>query len=118
MDLNKIKIVLSDKKYVESLLQLETPQEVQACLKEKDIELSIDEINQIADYINRYENDALTDQEKQLFNSFQNDGELSDDQLETVSGGFIEYLVFICACAIISTVITGIGVHQKTRGRW
>ena len=45
MNEQKIKEIFSDEIFVKSLLNLETAEEVQAALTEKEIELTVDEIN-------------------------------------------------------------------------
>ena len=45
--LNSIKNALKDNNFVESLVKLEKPEDVQAAFKEKGIELSLDEIHQL-----------------------------------------------------------------------
>ena len=72
MNMEKMKEVFSDKAFVESLFELETVAEVQAALKEKDVELSEEEILSIRDLLGKVEN-----------------GELSEELLEQVSGGSI-----------------------------
>lgn len=63
----------ADKKFVEELLNKETPEEVQAMLKSEGIDFNMDEINQLR---------------KAIVNSLQGkDGELSEDALDNVAGG-------------------------------
>ena len=51
--LDSIKNALKDNNFVESLVKLEKPEDVQAAFKEKGIELSLDEINKIKTTINK-----------------------------------------------------------------
>lgn len=98
-----IKEVFSDKEFVESLLGLETPEEVQAALKAKDLDLSIEEIESIQK--------ALTAQES---------NELSEEEMENVAGGFAITAGIVSAIAgvVSATAGTGSFVHKLTRGRW
>lgn len=129
MDLVKIKEVFSDEEFVKSLLNLETPQEVQQALKEKDVDLSIDEITSIGELLTRYANDELTDQDKKVIELASKPvDELSDEDLESVSGGlFILTTVSVgLLCALGATAVLGAGMatgagfylHHVTRGRW
>lgn len=83
--------ILSDQEYVKSLLDLKTPEEMQKSLEGRGADLTIDEINRIMDTVKRCLNNELTEQEKNMLKAAQeNDaGELSDDELENVSGGIL-----------------------------
>lgn len=98
-----IKEVFSDKEFVESLLGMETAEEVQAALKEKDLDLSIEDIKGIQK--------ALTAQET---------NELSEEEMENVAGGFVITAGIVSAIAgvVSATAGTGSFVHRVTRGRW
>ena len=82
---------------------METAEEVQAALKEKGLDLSIDDILKIQK--------TLTSQEN---------GELSEDEMENVAGGFAitAGIVSAIACVIGATASGGTFVHTFTRGRW
>ena len=99
MNEEKIKEVFSDEKFVKSLMELETPEEVQKALAEKDIDLSIDEIKKVAELLQK-----------------KAEGELSDANLENVAGGSITGLV------VFMGICTGAGagylVNKVTRRRW
>ena len=69
-----IREVFSDEDFVKTLFALETPEEVQSALKEKNIELSIEEILKVRDL---------------LLKTTGNSGILSDEDLQEVSGGAI-----------------------------
>lgn len=105
----KIQEVFSDKEFVEKLLAMETAEEVQAAVKEKGLELTLEEIEAT---------------KKSIINSLEkNDSdEVSDDQLEQVAGGFA-----ITTALAIAGVITGAAsggaalgtaINRWTRGRW
>ena len=98
-----IKEVFSDKEFVESLLGLETPEEVQTALKVKDLDLSIEDIENIQK--------ALTAQEN---------SELSEEEMENVAGGFAITAGIISAVAGVIGATAGSGsfVHNVSRGRW
>ena len=102
MNEEKIKEVFSDEKFVKSLMELETPEEVQKALAEKDIDLSIDEIKAAAKLLEKRAN-----------------GELADEDLETVAGG----MGLIAGLAIVQGICIVVGVagsatSKATRGRW
>lgn len=80
-----IRQVFSDEAFVKTLFALETPEEVQSALKEKNIELSIEEILKIRDL---------------LLNTTENGGILSDEDLQQVSGGLV-----VCASVIVGMVL-------------
>ena len=94
-----LKEVLSDEAFAKSLIEMETPEDVQTALKEKGVDLSIEDIKAIQN--------LLVNQE---------DGELSEDDLENVAGG-------VDVDKIITGVVDGIcklgdAVHKWTRRRW
>ena len=105
MNEERIKEVFSDEAFVKELLSKETPEEVQAMLEDKDIEVSIAEIVKLRELL-----------EKKAKNP---DAELSDEDLEDVAGGSL-----LGACLILVYVVTpcvtalGIHVDNQTNGRW
>lgn len=98
MDEKLVKEVFSDKEFVASLLKMDTPEEVQAALKEKGVDLTIDDILQIREACSR------SDVE-----------ELSDDELENVSGGLIPAL---CVLGFLGTIQLLGFVDEVTNHRW
>ncbi|MEN1762280.1 hypothetical protein [Anoxynatronum sibiricum] len=60
---------------VERLFMVEEAEEAQAMLKEKGLEISIQELTAFRDILNAY--------------SIKGEGDLTDDELEEVAGGFI-----------------------------
>ncbi len=100
MDEERIKELFSDEAFVNSILEMETPEEVQKALAEKGIDLTIDEICTI---------------QKSLS---QSDGELSEDDLENVAGGSIIATLIIVAAGIAGAASLGKAVHGWTRRRW
>ena len=68
----KLAEIFSDEEFTRALLSMETPEEVQTALKEKGLELTIDEIKEIAKAINASQ-----------------EGELTEGNLEDVAGGSI-----------------------------
>ena len=107
MNEERIKEVFSDEAFVKELLSKETPEEVQELLEDKDIEMSIGEIEKAKEMILK----KLEDPDAEL--------ELSDEDLEDVAGGSL-----LGACLILVYVVTpcvtalGIHVDNQTNGRW
>jgi len=85
-----IKEIFSDEEYVKGLIALETPEEVQASLQEKGLEITVEEINTMKDLLSKM-----------------NDGELSDEDLESVSGGCVAVLIG-CGAAVAATAVGSI----------
>ena len=105
MNEQKIKNVFADEEFVVSIMNMETAEEVQAALAEKEIEISVEEIEAIREKL------------------ISKDGELSEEDLEDVSGGVvITATVTGILCAIFGGISaaagTGTFVHNVTRGRW
>lgn len=96
----KIKALMEDEAFVAKLVEFETPEEVVAAFREKDVEVSVDDI---------------TNLKKQLEKMSENGGELSEDELESVAGGSITGLIIAgISCAISAATFT----HEATRRRW
>ncbi len=100
MEEEKIRELFSDETFVSSLLELETPEEVQKALAEKGVDLTIDEICTV---------------QKSLM---QSDGELSEEDLENVSGGSIIATLIIVVAGIAGAASLGKAVNSWTRRRW
>ena len=100
MNEERIKEVFSDEAFVKELLSKETPEEVQAMLEDKDIEVSIAEIVKLREMIIKKAENP--------------DAELSDEDLEDVAGGC--YGIVVVAC--FAVVFGGSIVETATRGRW
>lgn len=100
----KVKELFADKEFVEKILELESAEEVQAALKEKGLELTVEEINQI---------------KEQLIKSGESGEEVSDEELEQVAGGVVGTVIACTAIGIIGAggaVVTVI--NQVIRNRW
>ena len=101
-----LKEVLSDSKFAELLIQQETPEDVQILLKEKGIELTLEDITSVRNILEQ-----------------QAEGELSEDNLENVSGGSLTLAAAIGIASIISAssaalVSIGDKVNTWTNRRW
>ena len=116
MNMEKMKEVLSDEEFVKSLFELETPEAVQAALKEKEIELSTDEICQMRDFLSRYQEGTLKEEEKKTLElaGKYGEGELSEEELENVSGG-IGHAVFLIVAVLVGVAI--VATYEEVRSR-
>lgn len=103
MDKERIKEIFSDKEFVTELLSLENPEDVQNLLKTKGIEADLDQICKLGEILDKKLN-AMT----------MEDGEISEEELEDVAGGW-----FAIVMPIITTVVGSVikSVRWKT-GRW
>ncbi len=101
-----LKQALADKDFAESLINMETPEEVQAALNDKGISLSLEDISMIQQIL---ENGT--------------EGELSEDELENVAGGSLTVLAALGIASLVmacvgGTVKLGNKVDSWTRRRW
>ena len=101
-----LKQALADKGFAESLINMETPEEVQAALKDKGISLSLEDISMVQQIL---ENGT--------------EGELSEDELENVAGGSLTVLAALGIASLVmacvgGTVKLGNKVDSWTRRRW
>ncbi len=104
MNEQKIKEIFSDEAFVASLMEMETPEEVQKALAERDLDLSIEDIEKIREMAASQE------------------GELSDEALEGVAGGSLTVAI-ICGLIIGGAAAGGVfslgkAVNDWTRRRW
>ncbi len=78
----KIKLALKDQKFIKRISELNDEKEIQKIFIEKNIELTLEEISQL---------------KKLFFKSIKNNGELSDEDLDSVAGGaskeFIDWIL-------------------------
>jgi hypothetical protein len=104
MSEQEIRELFSDEAYVSSLLALETAEEVQASLAEKGIDLSEAEITKLLETIQNY---------------VQSGEELSEADLEAVTGGVIGAIIAILVLGGLA-LGTAIGSSVKifTGRRW
>ena len=97
----KIKEIFSDQTFVESLMEMENAEDVQAAIADKGIELTLNDI------------EALR---TQLSNTSE---ELSEDDLENVAGGFaISATVIAIGSCCAATFSVGSMVNNLTNRRW
>lgn len=87
MDQAKIMEVFSDELFVKKLLEMESDEEMQAALEEKDVDVSVDDIKKVKSFL---------DSNSEAIKS----GELNEDQLEGITGG---------AAGTLSIILKGIG---------
>ena len=97
----KLNKALSDKAFAEKVFAMENPEEVRAALLEKDIDLDVEDLIEIKDLLVKH---------------FEGGEELSEDDLEDVSGGLCTLcLVLGIIGAAVSVVGTGITIGQSHR---
>ena len=102
MNQNHIKEVFSDEVFVKSLLELETPAEVQAALKGKGIDMSESEIISLRD--------EIVKQAQKISEG----GELSADQLDDVAGGAFVIAGVLVATTAVAGIIAAVGISAST----
>jgi predicted ribosomally synthesized peptide with nif11-like leader len=104
MNQERIQEVFSDETFVKELLSRETPEEVQKMLADKKIDLSIDDILKIRTIL-----------EKKLDQS----AELSDDELEDVSGGVVVIgAIVYSVLPLIAVTLICDAILDATNTRW
>jgi len=97
-----IREVFSDEEFVKGLFQLETPEAVQAALRQKDISLSVAEIVKVREL---------------LLKQTESGQELSEQELESVTGGAIATICLILSASLlIGAMVGGAAVGAGTVG--
>ena len=106
MDEKRIKEVFSDKAFVEGLLKLETPEEVQKAFAGKGVTVSVEEIIKLKDALVKASQKAA-----------ESGGELSMEDMEDVAGGFVLLagLYAVCYGPVIGPMLVG---SVRTGLRW
>lgn len=101
----RIKEVFSDEVFVKQLLEQEEAEQVQELLRDKEIDLSIEDIAQIKDMVGKMANGEM------------NPEELSEDDLESVAGGIAlcPAMAILGFFAFMKTVDI---VNEATKRRW
>ena len=89
MNMDKLKEVFADEAFVEGLLQLESAAEVQEALKEKDIEMTEDDIISLRDIMVKVESGEVSEEQLESWAAQAEEGEIPEKMLELVSGGVI-----------------------------
>ena len=104
MNQEKIQEVFSDESFLKEIFSKDTPEEVQTILAEKDIELSIEDILKLRKIIEKKLNQGV---------------ELSDDELEDVTGGVVVIgaIVYTVLPLIAATIICD-AILDATNTRW
>ena len=111
MNEERIKELFSNESFVRELLDKETPEEVQALLATKDIDLTIDEINALKKFVLKKLEQAKDG----------NDVEMDDEDLGDVSGGILPIVFAAIPLAIgLAFVVPTVtaGVVLAARDRW
>lgn len=105
MNLKKLQELLQDESFTNKLFNLEDAKDAQKLFRENGIELSIEELEQTKDLMDRFQNGELTPQEKSKIETYtQENGELNDQDLENVTGG--ELIFAICTLLTVAAGLT------------
>jgi lactobin A/cerein 7B family class IIb bacteriocin len=104
MDDARVKEVFADEAFAKSLLELETPEEVQSALKVRGIEASREEILSVRDALVKAAEKGCV---------------LSDEELENVAGGIIPIIAGLVAAAVTGAGVGGAAIAcVVTKGKW
>ena len=107
MNEDRVKEVFSDEEFVKELFSKETPEEAQAMLAEKDIEVSVEELVKLRDLLIKKAQQA------------EGSEELNDDELEDVSGGIIGFAIaMLVGGALLGGLFITAGVMEEKGRRW
>jgi hypothetical protein len=97
MNEERIKEVFADEEFIKELFSKETPEEAQALLVEKDIELSIDELVKLKDLVVA-KLQAVENGES---------AELTEEELTDVAGGYLGVATIVIVSIVIPLVTAG-----------
>lgn len=102
MNIDQVKAVMADREFVETIVAMEDPVDVQKAFADKGIDFTVDQINQIAELALNHEGEELTDAE-----------------LESVSGGAILEIITVVAggVALFANVMSEVNKSRKEQGK-
>ena len=108
MNEERIKEVFSDEAFVKALLEQEEAAQVQAMLAEKEIDLSIEEINKLQELLLKQSSGEVDEEE------------LSEDALEDVAGGSLVVLGALIIATLGLGLVAGSAacLASNRRRRW
>ena len=127
MNMDKLKEVFADEAFVEGLLQLESAAEVQEALKEKDIEMTEDDIISLRDIMVKVESGEVSEEQMESWAAQAEEGEIPEEMLELVSGGVITITALLLGCLATTLKMAAVGVgaagvtvgaSYAVRNRW
>ena len=127
MNMDKLKEVFADEAFVEGLLQLESVAEVQEALKEKDIEMTEDDIISLRDIMVKVESGEVSEEQLESWAAQAEEGEIPEEMLELVSGGVITITALLLGTLVTTLKMAAVGVgaagvtvgaSYAVRNRW
>ena len=127
MNMDKLKEVFADEAFVEGLLQLESAAEVQEALKEKDIEMTEDDIISLRDIMVKVESGEVSEEQLESWAAQSEEGEIPEEMLELVSGGVITITALLLGTLVTTLKMAAVGVgaagvtvgaSYAVRNRW
>ena len=127
MNMDKLKEVFADEAFVEGLLQLESAAEVQEALKEKDIEMTEDDIISLRDIMVKVESGEVSEEQLESWAAQAEEGEIPEEMLELVSGGVITITALVLGALVTTLKMAAVGVgaagvtvgaSYAVRNRW
>ena len=106
MNMEKVKAAFADETFVKSLFELDTVAEVQAALREKDVELTKEEILGIRELLAKVESGEIAPEQLEQWAALTENGELTEEMLEQVAGGVL--VISIGALAMVALKVLGV----------
>lgn len=127
MNMDNLKEVFADEAFVEGLLQLESAAKVQEALKEKDIEMTEDDIISLRDIMVKVESGEVSEEQLESWAAQAEEGEIPEEILELVSGGVITITALLLGTLVTTLKMAAVGVgaagvtvgaSYAVRNRW
>ncbi len=97
-----LKNLMADQEFVKAIAYMEEPEDVQKAFSDKGVEITLEEINAIAEAVMAGNSD-----------------ELSDDQLDHVAGGAVIEIITVVASgvALFANVMSEVNKERKAKGK-
>ncbi|MBR3630965.1 MAG: hypothetical protein IKN55_10930 [Oscillospiraceae bacterium] len=106
-NVEKMKALMEDEAFVKELLTTDSPEEVQAKLAAKDVELTIEEIEAFGRMLTDVSSGKLSEEQLRQMA----DGELSDSDLAEVAGGEVDGMITVGKWVLAIAIPVCIGLH-------
>jgi len=115
MDIRRIKEALTEVELAKRISEITEPNELQTTLAGMGIEISVEEAAQTVDLLAKVRSGEVTEaQLERVQQQLENEDELDEEALANISGGFIQFVPYILAYALIA-VIGGGGAYALTK---
>ena len=99
----KLYELFQDERFVSDLLEMEEPEQIQTALRDQGIEMSLEEVKTVGAICEKL---------------IEKDGELTEEDLEEISGGVVFMATLTTAVTIAQIILVGGSIVSKVAENW